>query len=146
MAIKHEEQKTPAGLAPVKRPYQAPKLTVFGAVKTLTHAGATGSSEGSASSNPFMATSDRRVKENIVRVGEHPLAPGAAENDRGDARFVTVGKGDQPRYRTCWIDTRRGKPGERMLRPGFVRCSVCREEPDARGESDLCRVSLCGDR
>jgi hypothetical protein len=76
MAIKHEEQKTSAGLAPVKRPYRAPKLTVFGAVKTLTLAGATGSAEGSGSANPFMATSDRRAKENIVRIGDHPLGMG----------------------------------------------------------------------
>lgn len=70
-----------------KRVYSAPVLVRFGALLDMTQSGSAGSSESqelSASgmtclitqmTNPNCA-SDRQIKENIVRVGEHPLGIG----------------------------------------------------------------------
>jgi hypothetical protein len=75
---KPDQQKVPSdreGLAPSsgKMPYQRPVLRVYGSVRTMTQG-----SVGPAGDGPGMnmATSDRRLKENIVRVGEHPLGMG----------------------------------------------------------------------
>jgi hypothetical protein len=56
-----------------KAPYQAPVLRVYGAVNQLTAGGGSHNGEG-GSMKP--STSDRAVKENIVRVGTHPLGIG----------------------------------------------------------------------
>ena len=54
-------------------PYQAPVLRVYGAVSQLT--AGQGNSPVDGSSGMGM-TSDRAVKENIVRIGTHPLGIG----------------------------------------------------------------------
>ncbi len=60
-----------------KQIYQAPRLTCFGSVRTFTHSGSGTIQEG-AMVNPakFPQTSDRTLKENIVRIGDHPLGIG----------------------------------------------------------------------
>lgn len=57
----------------VKRPYATPRLTVYGSVRELT-----GSSSGTVGDGlgMNMQPSDRALKENLVRVGEHPAGFG----------------------------------------------------------------------
>jgi len=64
-----------------KRRYISPVLVRYGQVRDLTQAGSAGSSEAANCSKFALPTrkcnaSDRRVKENIVRIGEHPLGIG----------------------------------------------------------------------
>lgn len=76
----------PAGqtlVAPGRRAYQKPILTCYGSVKTLTTGGSSGGIElvdcllaGGAESRRACNLSDRRLKENIVRVGTHALGIG----------------------------------------------------------------------
>lgn len=56
-----------------KRPYAAPRLTVYGSVRELT-----GSSSGTVGDGlgMNMLPSDPALKENVVRVGEHPAGFG----------------------------------------------------------------------
>lgn len=59
----------------VKRAYKPPELTSFGAVHRLTQA--TGPANGDGGQDMMARSmSDRRVKERIVRIGEHPLGIG----------------------------------------------------------------------
>jgi len=66
-----------------KREYAAPLLTRYGALKDLTQSGSgtvqentrkNGSCGGRLTRRP--CASDRNVKENIVRIGDHPLGIG----------------------------------------------------------------------
>jgi hypothetical protein len=59
-----------------KTPYSAPQLRVFGTVSSLTES--TGPNPLSDASQPTRkpAGSDRSIKENIVRIGDHPLGFG----------------------------------------------------------------------
>ena len=66
-----------------KRRYAAPHLVRFGALRDLTQAGAGSKTEsgnpGNCSQDPNRkpcTPSDRTVKENIVRIGTHPLGIG----------------------------------------------------------------------
>lgn len=59
-----------------KKPYTAPKLVKYGEVRALTQTSTSGSAEGAGMTSSFMTPSDRRTKENVVRVGEHPLGIG----------------------------------------------------------------------
>ena len=65
-----------------KRPYSAPALLVFGQVTALTRSASGCSMSDSAGctiaigSNMGVKASDRNAKENIVRIGEHPLGIG----------------------------------------------------------------------
>lgn len=59
-----------------KKPYTAPKLVKYGEVRALTQTSTSGSAEGAGMTASFMTPSDRRTKENVVRVGEHPLGIG----------------------------------------------------------------------
>jgi len=57
-----------------KMPYSMPVLQIFGTVKDLTQSGnGTGTDGGSGT---MQMQSDRNLKENIVRIGEHPLGIG----------------------------------------------------------------------
>lgn len=58
-----------------KKPYERPQLIEYGSVRNLTggSAGANGDGPGS---KRFHVRSDRRVKENIIRVGTHGLGIG----------------------------------------------------------------------
>lgn len=60
-----------------KKGYQPPILVCYGSVSALTQAALTGNAEGSLMSNPNMSVqSDMRLKQNITRVGTHPLGFG----------------------------------------------------------------------
>jgi hypothetical protein len=74
----------PAALAsphPGKRPYAAPVLSFFGQVAAITQSGS-GCTDDNAICQPPATNmgpsmgSDRRLKENIVQVGTHPLGIG----------------------------------------------------------------------
>lgn len=69
---------TPAPLPPpiVKKPYVAPRLTTYGRVRDLTQAQSSGSKEGSQGSGIRKPTCERRLKEHVVRIGQHPLGIG----------------------------------------------------------------------
>jgi len=58
--------------ARVKAPYVSPKLRTYGVVSQLT----AGGGESGGDSMSMRAMSDRALKENIVRVGTHPLGIG----------------------------------------------------------------------
>ncbi len=67
----------PAGNGNARKPYRAPTLTFFGEVRKLTQATNSGSAEGSVGNPPFKTkVSDVSLKENLVRVGVHPLGFG----------------------------------------------------------------------
>lgn len=66
------ETRPEAGAA--KLPYMRPSLTLYGSVRELTGSGSGGDSDGGMPMAP--AASDRALKENIVRVGQHPLGMG----------------------------------------------------------------------
>lgn len=59
-----------------KKTYTTPVVRHYGNVGTLTQAATSGSMEGSSGPNPHMATSDRCLKRNIVKVGVHPIGIG----------------------------------------------------------------------
>lgn len=65
-----------------KKPYQPPVLSMFGQVALLTQGGscAEANDNDTTNCNPInvkgMNASDRRLKLDIVRIGEHPLGLG----------------------------------------------------------------------
>lgn len=64
-----------------RKRYVTPHFVVYGLVRDLTKSGTTSGNEGSNHgqcmwSNNNMCSSERRVKENIVRIGDHPLGFG----------------------------------------------------------------------
>lgn len=70
-------------IAADRKPYQAPRLSIYGSVQALTATGSMGGSENNAvdgmcqSDVTRMAcTSDIRAKQDIVVVGRHPLGFG----------------------------------------------------------------------
>lgn len=68
-------KESPADEATAKKPYASPKLVKYGEVRSLTQAQTSGSSEGSQGSG-VMKPSDRAMKQDIVRIGSHPLGIG----------------------------------------------------------------------
>ncbi len=58
-----------------KKPYTSPRLIKYGDVRSLTQGGTKGVAEG-GTSKLKKAGSDRMIKENIVRIGDHPLGIG----------------------------------------------------------------------
>ena len=65
--------KDEAKSLPDRKPYHPPEFQVFGKLHLLTQG--TGGTVGDAG-NQMMIQSDRVIKENIVRVGTHPLGIG----------------------------------------------------------------------
>ncbi len=59
-----------------KKTYTTPRLRNYGNVGTLTQNANSGSKEGSSSQNPHMGNSDRRLKQEIVKIGMHPAGFG----------------------------------------------------------------------
>ncbi|MGE0876535.1 MAG: tail fiber domain-containing protein [Burkholderiales bacterium] len=60
-----------------KKPYAAPRLTSYGEVRHVVQAGTKGGMENMMMvGSMFMVSSDRAVKENLVRIGRHPLGIG----------------------------------------------------------------------
>jgi hypothetical protein len=76
MPIEHPES------AGQKREYQSPLLTRYGVLRDLTQSGSgkkqenTNKSGCGGSQTRYPCASDRNVKENIVRIGVHPLGIG----------------------------------------------------------------------
>jgi hypothetical protein len=58
-----------------KAPYCAPKLEVLGSLRSATRGSNGGEADG-AGSMRMMQMSDRRAKEDILKVGQHPLGFG----------------------------------------------------------------------
>jgi hypothetical protein len=67
-APKHPEREA-------KKTYSPPRLVKYGEVRTLTQGGSTGGTENVTMQANKMA-SDRALKENIARIGDHPLGFG----------------------------------------------------------------------
>lgn len=59
-----------------RKPYVAPKLVKYGDVRTLTQVSTMGSTEGSGGTGVMKPGSDRRFKQDVVRIGTHPLGFG----------------------------------------------------------------------
>ena len=57
-----------------KRPYVLPVLRVYGSVRQITLGASKGGGDGQSGQAPLL--SDRSTKENIVRIGTHPLGIG----------------------------------------------------------------------
>lgn len=55
-----------------KKPYTTPRLVTYGQVRRLTQSGSGMNSENMAG-QPTKKPSDRATKENIARIGSHPL-------------------------------------------------------------------------
>ncbi len=79
---------------PVKQSYAKPVLRVHGSVKNLTR-GSTGSRADRQGLNRTRRGSDRRIKENIVRIGDHPLNIGLYLFDYKPGFGETWGQGRQ---------------------------------------------------
>ena len=58
---------------PAKAPYRSPRIEVLGSLRSATRA--TGPANGDEGQG-MMAASDRNVKEDIARIGRHPLGLG----------------------------------------------------------------------
>ena len=60
-----------------RKPYAAPVLTTYGLVRDLTANGSQNGNENNSGQDPMtMINSDRRMKDNIVRIGTHPAGIG----------------------------------------------------------------------
>jgi hypothetical protein len=59
-----------------KKTYNSPHLICYGTVRALTQGGPTGPNEMATMMSNEMVASDRMLKEDIVRIGEHPLGIG----------------------------------------------------------------------
>jgi hypothetical protein len=70
-----DQDRQPAASDQKKKPYLRPVLTAHGSVSELTMGSATVGTDAGATKNKNQQ-SDRNTKENIVRVGEHPLGIG----------------------------------------------------------------------
>ena len=80
---------------PAKKPYVKPRLVRYGEVRQLTQTSTTGSKEGTTGSGIMKPGSDRAIKENIVRIGEHPLGFGIYLFDYKPEYRATWGEGRQ---------------------------------------------------
>jgi hypothetical protein len=77
-----------------RRQYAPPRLIVFGVVSELTQGTRTRNNDG-GNTRLNMSYSDRALKENIVRVGVHPLGMGLYLFDYKPESHATVGCGRQ---------------------------------------------------
>jgi hypothetical protein len=88
-----------------RKSYSAPSLIIYGAVRSLTQSGAGSMAEtgpymiGSTTFCSFQTNrrpcSERRVKENIVRIGDHPLGFGLYLFDYRPEHRAQWGRGRQ---------------------------------------------------
>lgn len=78
MKDKPSEESSPPDKSAVnttqRKAYQRPVLHLYGAVHLLTRGASAGAGDGASAMQP--AASDRSVKENVARVGQHPLGIG----------------------------------------------------------------------
>lgn len=73
-----------------KKNYTAPKLVNYGNVRILTQSGIATGTEGPGVGNRLRKPSDRITKQNIARIGDHPLGIGLYLFDY------------KPEYRDAW--------------------------------------------
>lgn len=59
-----------------KAAYTTPVLTMYGSVSALTMGPGGSTTDAFGGNDPLNAPSDPRVKENVVRIGQHPLGIG----------------------------------------------------------------------
>lgn len=59
-----------------KKPYSQPHLACYGSVAKLTQNGGASGSDGTGSSMTTVMGSDPSIKENTVKIGNHPLGIG----------------------------------------------------------------------
>ena len=76
MNKEHKIDKQNSMLINEKKTYTIPKLIKYGEVRTITQAGTRGPNEASGNGLVEMVMSDRSVKENIVKIGDHPCGIG----------------------------------------------------------------------
>ena len=91
--MKTRKEKQEPG--PARKPYSRPRLVKYGEVRSLTQTSTTGSKEGTTGSGIMKPGSDRAIKENIVRIGEHPLGFGIYLFDYKPAYRAIWGTGRQ---------------------------------------------------
>ena len=77
-----------------KKAYSPPRLVKYGEVRTLTQAGTSGDLEKSANQTGKMP-SDSMLKENIARIGDHPLGFGLYLFDFKPEHRAAHGEGRQ---------------------------------------------------
>ena len=73
-----------------RKPYQRPVLRVFGAVHHITQGLGSTNGDAGMSMMPSGGGSDRAIKENLARIGDHPLGIGLYLFDY------------KPQYRAIW--------------------------------------------
>lgn len=79
-----------------KKRYAAPRLVYYGDVRTLAQSGSMWPNEFTWMGMTFgMRPSDRALKENVVRIGEHPLGIGLYLFDYAPALAARYGHGRQ---------------------------------------------------
>lgn len=82
-----------------KAPYTSPRLTNFGQVRDLTQSGTGTTKEVTCGVIPYASrqkcSSERCVKENIVRIGDHPLGFGLYLFDYKQEFLERWGRGRQ---------------------------------------------------
>lgn len=67
----------PQGIEKPKKAYTSPRLIIYGQVRTLTQSGGTAGTENTNNHKTWTPkASDRMIKENIVRIANHPLGFG----------------------------------------------------------------------
>jgi len=76
-----ENMKTGSGatsLPAVKEPYSRPVFRVYGRLHRITHGTGSSFPDGNSGMGPpdMPMTSDRSLKQNIIRIGNHPLGFG----------------------------------------------------------------------
>ena len=78
-----------------KIPYTCPQLTVYGQVRALTQTGTQPGTEGTGTGNIVRKPSDRSLKENLVKVGNHPFGVGLYLFDYKPEFCNELGRGRQ---------------------------------------------------
>lgn len=98
MSVDNLQAQVPTGESvPIngKRKYQSPGLVYYGSVSALTQSSTSGSSEGSLGSGVMKPSSDIRLKQNIVRIDNHPLGFGVYLFDYRPEFLELAGRGRQ---------------------------------------------------
>jgi len=65
-----------SSLATIKEPYSRPVFRVYGRLHRVTHGGGSVFTDAGSTMGPPLPPSDRRLKQNIVKIGNHPLGFG----------------------------------------------------------------------
>jgi hypothetical protein len=84
---------TPPDAAVIKKHYMTPVLKTYGEIHLATQGSST--SNGDGGPNMMNAASDRKIKENMVKVGVHPLGIGLYLFDYKTAYREQCGEGRQ---------------------------------------------------